>query len=239
MNFSAYTNRGNSRDNNEDSYLLEKKNGFISLIAVADGMGGHRAGEIASQIVVEYIKKFEFNFDSKLLTEIKRLINEANNKIIESGSRDIELKNMGTTLSLGIIEKLNLYIGHVGDSRIYLYRDGELKQLTSDHSLVNELLVENKIEPDEAFNHPQKHILTQALGVDEDLRIETRCVTLTEGDHLLFCTDGLTDMVRASEIKKIIKSNYGNVEKLSKSLGNKALNNGGNDNITLITGIIN
>lgn len=239
MDFSVYTNKGKSRENNEDSYLLEFDEESISLIAVADGMGGHRAGEIASEIIVDYIKEFEFDFKNEIVTEIKRLINEANQEVIKASSNNIKFKDMGTTLSLGVIKNLNLYIGHIGDSRIYLYRSGELKQLTSDHSLVNKLLAENSIEVEEAFNHPQKHILTQALGIDKELEIETRCVVLKKDDLLLFCTDGLTDMVRSEEIKKIVQSNYDDIEKLSVCLGNKALDNGGNDNITLITGIIN
>ncbi|MFW6022485.1 MAG: Stp1/IreP family PP2C-type Ser/Thr phosphatase [Halanaerobiaceae bacterium] len=230
IQYSIYTNKGNVRLDNEDSYLVIDTP--HPLYMVADGMGGHRAGDIASKMAVNYIEDYQFNYEN-LPTDINRVINKANKVIYEQGKDKKEYQGMGTTLSMGIIYNNYLYIGHVGDSRIYLFRDGDLKQLTTDHSLVNELIQNNEITSQEAFNHPQKNIITQALGSDEELKVETKKFGLKPGDRLLFCTDGLHDMLRNNEIKDILLSES-NTNKVASLLGNTAMDNGGNDNITLI-----
>lgn len=221
---------GNVRTENEDSYLI-KKNPY-PLFAVADGMGGHQAGEIASQLAVKYLDSTEFNYQD-IIESIKFAIKEANKEIYDRGKSDPAYEGMGTTLSMGIIYDNKLSIGHVGDSRIYLFRDNELKQLTTDHSLVNELIKKKQITCQEAFNHPQKNIITQALGTSSNLKIEVKEVELFNNDILLFSTDGLHDMLRFDEIKDILTLDN-DINKLSSIMSKKALAKGGNDNITFI-----
>ncbi|MFW6036162.1 MAG: protein phosphatase 2C domain-containing protein, partial [Halothermotrichaceae bacterium] len=163
MEFSIYSNIGKVRDDNEDSYIVKKEP--YPLIAVADGMGGHNAGEVASKLAVDSLKNTSFllNKDSRnILDQMETAIKKTNLSIINKGNQDIEYKNMGTTLSIGIIYDGHLYIGHVGDSRVYLYRNNKCQQLTRDDSLVNKLIEDKQITSKEAFNHPQKHIITQA-----------------------------------------------------------------------------
>ena len=237
MEFKSFTSKGNVRENNEDNYLLKLEP--YPLIVVADGMGGHRAGDVASQIAVDFIKKYKFDLDHDILAEIENLIKMINEKIINKGKKNQKYKGMGTTLSLALIYKKKLYIGHIGDSRIYLYRNQKLEKVTTDDSLVNELIESGRLSPGEAFDHPQKHILTQALGTDYDINIEKETVKLKDDDILMFCTDGLTDMIREKRIEEIIAEHTSDINTLAQKLGNKALENGGSDNITLITGIIN
>ena len=237
MEFESFTSKGNIRENNEDNFLI--KHEPFPLIVVADGMGGHKAGDVASQVAVDLIKNYEFEFDKEILDEVEDLINMVNREIINLGSKNPEYKGMGTTLSLALIYNNKLYIGHIGDSRIYIYRNANLEKITTDDSLVNELIENGKISKGEAFNHPQKHILTQALGTDFTINIENKIIELNDNDILLFCTDGLTDMIREEKIEEIITNNFSDINILTKKLGKKALENGGSDNITLITGIIN
>lgn len=237
MNSSIYYNKGKTREKNEDDYLLSTDND-LKIIAVADGMGGHKAGEVASRIVIESIEDYNFSENAEnLFDEINNVINQASKRLIEMGSNNKEFHNMGTTLSLGIIYDNLLYIGHVGDSRIYLFRNNKLNLLTTDHSLVNKLLKGKKIDKEQAFKHPQKHILTQALGLNKELKIENKEIEVKPGDLLLFCSDGLSDMVKDEEIKRILAASNDmnkDIDRLSRTLGEKALTNGGNDNITLL-----
>jgi len=236
MSFHVFTNIGNKRQNNEDSFLkLELKNGHY-ILAVADGMGGHNAGEVASSIAIESIKNYSFNFNDNIMKQIEYVINNANKDIFAYSKEDVELKEMGTTLTLTIIKDDTLYFGHVGDSRIYLY-DEMLKQVTTDHSLVNNLIKNKSIDPDEAFNHPQKNIITQALGIDKDLEIQSDKLDIKSNNIVMLCTDGLTDMIRFKNIEKVFQ-NYDNVKDMIEALGEKALQNGGQDNITIIMGSI-
>jgi len=241
LDYAIYTDRGKIRNKNEDSYLLKKEP--YPLIAVADGMGGHQAGEIASKLAVNSLADYNFNYKENILKEIEEAIKQINQHIVEEGSKNKKYREMGTTLSMGIIYKQRLYLGHIGDSRIYLLRDDTLNQLTTDHSLVHELLEKKEISCNEAFDHPQKHIITQALGLEIELKIETKKIKLKEKDLLLFCTDGLTDMIRTRDIENIINSyiinnNPFNLEELSNILGEKAISKGGNDNITIIVAFI-
>lgn len=230
LQYVVYTNKGNIRIDNEDSYLVKEKP--YPLFAVADGMGGHQAGEIASQMAVKCLDSTDFDYQD-ILSNIKMAINKANLEIYKKGKSGIMYKEMGTTLSMGILFNMELFIGHVGDSRIYIFRNKELKQLTRDHSLVNELLENKQITCQEAFDHPQKNIITQALGTSSELKIETKKIKVYNNDILLFSTDGLHDMLRYNEIKDLFFSNN-NIENISSLLGKRALELGGKDNITFI-----
>ncbi|MFW5981914.1 MAG: Stp1/IreP family PP2C-type Ser/Thr phosphatase [Halanaerobiaceae bacterium] len=236
MEFSVYSNKGKVRTDNEDSYLV--KNDDYPLFAVADGMGGHQAGEVASKMAVDVLENYQINYDNDLLAELKTAFNKANNQIFNKGKENPNFAGMGTTLTAAIIANNFLNIAHIGDSRLYLLRDNELEQITTDHSLVNELLKQKQISCQEAFNHPQKNIITQALGVVNELEIETKKIELLIGDRLLFSTDGLHDMLRFDEIKELLSRDK-SLQSLSLSMGDQAMNKGGNDNITLIIVDIN
>jgi protein phosphatase len=232
MEYVVYTNKGKVRPENEDSYLIKETP--YPLFAVADGMGGHQAGEVASQLAVKFLESAEFDYQD-ILESIRLTIEGANREIYNKGMLDSSYTGMGTTLSMGIIYENRLYIGHVGDSRIYLIRDNELIQLTTDHSLVNELIVNKQITRQEAFNHPQKNIITQALGTSDELKVEIKEIGLFSGDILLFSTDGLHDMLCSDEINDIFaKYKDKDLEQVSSILGDEALKKGGKDNITFI-----
>jgi PPM family protein phosphatase len=235
METSYYTNKGKMRNNNEDNYLIKIEP--FTVLAVADGMGGHNAGEVASKLAIDNINNYYFDKNYDFIEQINKVFIETNKLILKSGETNVSYKDMGTTLSIGIIYDKILFIGHVGDSRIYLYREGILEQLTTDHSLVNKLIERKKISANDAFNHPQRHILTQALGTNIELDIETKAINLNNNDILLFCTDGLSDMLRNEEIKLILNMKK-DINVLSRELGESAMNKGGHDNITLILSYI-
>ncbi|MGM0419397.1 MAG: Stp1/IreP family PP2C-type Ser/Thr phosphatase [Bacillota bacterium] len=236
LSTSGVTNQGLIRDKNEDDYLIQTNE--FNILAVADGMGGHQGGEVASSMAINFIEDFNWPQSEDIEDEIVRLIREVNNKIIQQGFNNLELKGMGTTLTMGVVTSDQLFYGHIGDSRLYLYREGSFKRITTDHSLVNKLLEENKITPGEAFDHPQRNILTQAIGLEKNIEIEVNSFKILPGDIILLCTDGLTDMVREEQIKEVILNNYPNIEDINQKLLNEAIEAGGKDNITIITGII-
>ena len=227
---------GKLREKNEDDYLITGD--FPELFAVADGMGGHQAGEVASATAIALIEEYDFDFEADLVRQLKELIDYINQEIIARGNKNPEYRGMGTTLTMGIKTGGKICYGHVGDSRFYLFRDGKLRKVTRDHSLVEKMVEEGKITPEEAFQHPRSNVLTQALGLEQKLEIDSNCFEISEGDLVLLCTDGLTDMLRESEIEKLILSEYPDPEKITKSLTAEALASGGSDNITIVTGII-
>ncbi len=235
MDFSFFSDKGRIRENNEDSYYYDPKK---NIFAVADGMGGHIAGEVASKLAVEVLANFSFEPYDDYCKALEEMIHEANSKIIDYGENNPDYQGMGTTFSTGIINNKTLYYAHIGDSRIYFFRNGESKQLTRDHSYVNQLVEKNEITEEEAFDHEQKNILTQALGTDSDININKGTHQLQTGDLLLFCTDGLTDMLRKEEITNYIKDNCCDPAHIATLLGEKALERGGKDNITLLVVLI-
>lgn len=234
MSFNFFTNIGNSRKNNEDSYLIMEPQNIKAILAVADGMGGHNAGEIASKIAIDTINEFSFDFEKDIVDQIEMAVKKANKNIFNYSAENDKYNDMGTTLTLSIIKDKNLYFGHVGDSRIYVY-DNQLKQITKDHSLVNDMVENETINPDEAFDHPNKNIITQALGVDKKLEIQVGETNINNDDIVMLCTDGLTDMIRFENMENVFQQNS-EVETILDTLGNIALQNGGKDNITIIMG---
>ena len=238
MHFSVYTNKGNFREINEDDYFVDNDSFSYDIAAVADGMGGHQAGEVASSTAVNFLQNFHFQPQSDIIEEIVGVIKKINKKLIKMAEDNFEFRGMGTTLSLAIIYDYNLYIGHVGDSRIYLLRENKLQQLTTDDTLVQKMIADNKIEPEDAFNHPRGNILTQGLGIDTLSGVETEQIELRSGDLILLCSDGLTDMLRREDIKKLIASCSDAETDYARVLGERALKRGGKDNITVITGLL-
>ncbi len=227
---------GRLREKNEDDYLIVRD--FPAVFAVADGMGGHQAGEVASATAIALIEEYDFNFKEDPVSQLKNLIDSINQEIISRGNKNPEYRGMGTTLTLGVKTGEQICYGHVGDSRFYLLRDGKLRKITRDHSLVGRMVEEGKITPEEAFQHPRSNVLTQALGLEQDLEIDSDCFEIRGGDLVLLCTDGLTDMLREAEIENLINLEYPDPEKITERLTAEALASGGSDNITIVTGII-
>ncbi|HNQ77614.1 MAG TPA: Stp1/IreP family PP2C-type Ser/Thr phosphatase [Acidobacteriota bacterium] len=245
VEFSALTDTGIKRTNNEDSFLvMESKN----LYAVADGMGGHSSGEIASKIAVETISDFFRNseisedstwpyaYDDNISFEgnkLKTAVAVANEKIQEYASEHPESRGMGTTVVAVLVLDSRLILCHVGDSRCYLLRDGKLSLVTSDHSWVNEQVKLGFLTEEEAQKHPFRNVITKALGTKGEATAEINETEGRSGDLLLLCTDGLNSMIPDSEIAKIVSKDTGLDEK-ARSLIDAANNAGGEDNITLV-----
>lgn len=229
----AKSDIGLIRQTNEDSYACIHPDLFL----VADGMGGHVAGEVASkmavQAVVEYLRQ---NLQPGLTPRglLEQAIARANELIYQlSKSRD-DYAGMGTTVSAVYLDGANVYWGHVGDSRVYLLRDSHLCQLTNDHSLVWELVQSGNITKAEAHTHPQRNMLTRAVGTGKTIQVDTGVTGWQKGDYLLLCTDGLTNMLSEQEICRLIKEGQLDGEKTVNLLIAEANRAGGLDNITAI-----
>jgi serine/threonine protein phosphatase PrpC len=217
---------GRLRKRNEDAYLLKD-----GLFVVADGMGGHRGGDVASNLALETIElgaSPEFT-----LQELVDGIKKANQAVLDRGESDRDLRGMGTTITAVIVEDTKAHVAHVGDSRAYLLRDGTLQQLTEDHTLVQRMVREGRLSEDEAARHPQRSVLTRALGVDEEIPVDELSLDVHPGDRLLICTDGLTSMVDRNRIQKVLEREKDPQIAADKLIdaANKA---GGDDNITVI-----
>ncbi|MHB1419289.1 MAG: Stp1/IreP family PP2C-type Ser/Thr phosphatase [Bacillota bacterium] len=233
MWFKAISDVGLVRKGNEDSYLVCPEKG---LFIVADGMGGHRAGEVASQKAVEVVRDHlgrSVAPSDDPLESLLQAVSEANRVIYHQSISNPDLEGMGTTLTVGLIKSGVLYIAHVGDSRAYLLRDREGRLITNDHSLVGELMRSGSLTENEALVHPQRHMLTRALGTAPEVEIDLAQITLYRGDYLLFCTDGLTQYVTLDEIVENVYKNV-DLDEAAASMFRSALARGGQDNITLV-----
>ena len=233
MKVVSATNVGNYRKNNEDSYYVnESKN----LYVLADGMGGHLAGERASKMATEIIgqdfaKDREIKSIDDAIEILSSSIRDANKKIFESSQENEDYRGMGTTLSSGLILGDVLIYSNIGDSRIYRINEG-MEQITQDDSFVNYLIEIGEITEEEAKNHPKKNVLTKAMGTTSDIEVIINTLDIKDKDVFLFCSDGLTNMVSDEEIFKIVKEN--SPEEARDMLLDLALKNGGMDNITFI-----
>lgn len=238
MVFGACSDIGKVRKANQDYYYAIEDENF-KLYIVADGMGGHNAGEVASFMAIksigEWIQKSEdvTKIDKELIPRfIEEGILYANSQIYKKASEDSELFGMGTTITLALIIDNNLFLGHVGDSRAYLINDDGILQLTEDHSLVAELYKNGSITLEEAACHPQKHLLTRALGTDSQIKVDTSYYQLKDNDYILLCTDGLTNLISNDDIRLVILSN--DIQQGCNELARIANIQGGFDNITVI-----
>ncbi len=234
MKISVRTDIGLRKKVNQDYYYIsdDKK-----LLIIADGMGGHKAGEVASQLAVSVISKAlskleDLPCEKDILKSIEDSIIEANNIIFKKSNEDIRYKGMGTTLSLAYIDKGLMYIGHVGDSRIYKISNNKLSQLTEDHSLVKELLKKGTITREEAENHPQKNIITRAVGTGESIEVDLVLEPLSQSDIILLTTDGLTNEVSDEEIERVFLEK--SLDEACLTLVELAKELGSYDNITII-----
>ena len=241
--FFGLTDVGKKREINEDYFVTYKIKNNIFLHIVADGLGGYNAGEVASKIcaekIIEYLSdKFDNinslkNKDYYIKNILKKSVNYANEKIYEKEKTDIKYKGMGTTVVVILTIEKDIYYLSVGDSRIY-YVDKEFKQIervTEDDTYVNSLLKKNVITEIEAKEHTQRHVLTKAIGIFENIDIMIYKLNKTSG-FILMCTDGVTNMIEDKELLEIIKLNK--LEKISKEIINKANKNGGIDNSTAL-----
>lgn len=234
--FSGGTDVGRIRRSNEDSYGIYPD---LHLYVVADGMGGHVAGEVASRLAVEAIRSFLAATlkNGRSLFPSQRLIQaiqQANEHIIQTSKGDPRLLGMGTTVVAVLIDQDTAYIGHVGDSRAYLLRNQEIKQLTKDHSLLNKYLQKGLITPENSEGYPYKHIITRALGSQPLVEVDLQTFDLQPGDCFLLCTDGLTNMLTEEDIRTILTTMDNDPEKGCRRLIEVANSKGGEDNITTI-----
>ena len=219
--FAGATDPGRRRRRNEDSYVLDPP-----LFAVADGMGGAQAGEVASKLAAGAVKEHG--------ADVEGLVQEANRRVHQRSLEDPNTSGMGTTLTVAALEEGVVSIGHVGDSRAYLVRDGNLEQLTEDHSLVGELMRTGKLSAEEAVSHPQRSMITRALGTDPNVDVDIFSVEPRVGDLFLLCSDGLTSMVEDREILRLVGEKRGDLDGLVKALIKAANKGGGEDNITVV-----
>ncbi len=223
----AVTDPGRRRRRNEDAYVVEPP-----LFAVADGMGGAQAGEVASRLAAAALK--ESGAEAGGEQRIVSLIQEANRRVYDRSNRDPSASGMGTTMTVALVEDGQVSFGHVGDSRAYLIRDGAMEQLTEDHSLVAELMRSGKLSPEEAETHPQRSVITRALGTDPDVDVDTFTIAAQTGDVFLLCSDGLTTMVSNQSILDLVERHRGDMDKALRALVSAANKGGGEDNITVV-----
>lgn len=227
---------GMVREVNQDSFLMiENKEKGIVAFGVADGLGGHNAGEIASKLCVDILKEY-FNISNKFFDdmkeEVKGIIEYANKRIFEYASENPDAFGMGTTLTLCIVHADDLYVAHVGDSRCYKVNGDDITQITRDHSLVSDMVARGEITEEEAEHHPNRNIITNALGTTEKFFIDTYETKVSSSDVILVCSDGLTSLVENSQIKEIINTNE--IDKARRKLIDTANESGGTDNITVV-----
>lgn len=231
---------GITRSNNEDSiYICSEEDKIKNLYIVADGMGGHNGGEIASKSAIEYFLEYvNKHADEEIRHEdlpdlLVGGIAYCNEQVYKKSVENEDLNGMGTTFSCVVIANGKATIAHVGDSRVYLYRKNTLSQITKDHSYVMEMVKQGKITFEEAATHPKRNIITRAVGSASNIEADIFVENLEENDILLICSDGLSAMVMDNRIQEII-GNSEDITKILQQLINEANNNGGRDNISAI-----
>lgn len=229
------TDIGSKRTMNQDSvYCNENSVGsFQNLFIVADGMGGHKAGDYASRLCVEkMVCAIEESKSITPVTILEEAVTEANKGVLEEAKSNAEYEGMGTTMVACTLQENTLYIANIGDSRLYIIND-DIKQITKDHSWVEEMVKKGELTESQARIHPQKNIITRALGIDEVVHADYFEINVKPDDKILMCSDGLTNMVEDEDIEYIIRHSS-SIEKAVENLVEKANENGGKDNITVI-----
>ena len=242
LSYAVRSHRGRIREINQDRFFVPPQEG-PHIFAVADGMGGHAAGEVASSLAVRILgKKVEevsenFHQLGQAQAEdfLRTAIQQSNTEIVQAQEQQKELQGMGTTLTAAYIWSRELLIAHVGDSQAHIFRDETILQLTEDHSLVMELHKNGEINAEEVYTHPQRHMITRFLGISDPVNVDFYASTTEPGDYLLLCTDGLTTMLRPSEIGEfLLKREANDLEVIADELLSQAINRGGSDNITFV-----
>ncbi|GAB3946372.1 Stp1/IreP family PP2C-type Ser/Thr phosphatase [Spirosoma harenae] len=240
INAVVLSDLGNVRQNNEDTGLfvrladegLRRKKGYLLL--VADGMGGHLAGEIASQMAAELINREYFQSTQNIEKSLQRAFQIANQQIFDEARTHDKFRGMGTTCTAIVVHEQELYFAHVGDSRAYILKAGQLVQLTQDHTYVQELLRKGEISAEAAANHPERNVLTQAMGTKAEVRVDIgRCVLpFDKGDRLILCSDGLYEYCLETDFIRILSQE--SLPDAAEELINLAKSRGGHDNITVV-----
>ena len=222
MRILAKSDIGKAREMNQDSYYIsDLESDELKLYILADGMGGYKGGEIASSLAVANVKNYIVNHFKKtrkdrenLLKLLRYAIEHANKVIYDKAQQDEELHDMGTTLDVCLIYNNRVFIGHVGDSRVYRIRKNIMRKITTDHSYVEKLVKEGTITREEAYNHPKKNMLMKALGCNSLVEPDVICKGFMKDDILLMCSDGLTNMLRESEIYNLLHNNADHPEEV-------------------------
>ena len=236
----AATDTGNLRGQNEDAHIAEQ-----NLFAVADGMGGHNAGEVASAMAIEHLRNVAISGVSSA-EAFAQVVRDLNSAIYTSATSTTDQRGMGTTLTAAALLKSisdtdqpsQIVIANVGDSRTYLLRSGELRQMSVDHSYVQELVTEGLLTVDEARTHPRRNIVTRALGIDEQVSVDTWTIPMFDGDRFMLCSDGLVDEVPLDEITELMRE-HSAPQLIAERLVTAAKRHGGRDNITVIVVDVN
>ena len=218
---------GRRRRHNEDQYVC-----MPPLFAVADGMGGAQAGEVASGLAAAVLN--EADGDERGEERVAALIQEANRRVFQRSNEDESTSGMGTTMTVALVDGETIAFGHVGDSRAYRLRGGVLEQLTDDHSLVGELVRSGRLSPEEAESHPQRSVITRALGTELEVDVDTFTIETEPDDLYLICSDGLTDMVPPRELQTLLIERAGDLDAVARALVDAANEGGGEDNITVV-----
>ncbi len=236
MEYSYLTDPGKVRDHNEDSVTISKNETGEILMIVADGMGGHKGGEIASSIALTNIAKMFSDTKSvgtkeEAISFLKQVVSNANMLLYKYTEENPESRGMGTTLVMALITKDYLLFGNIGDSSGYVIKNKKLYKITSDHTLVNLLVKSGEITKEQAKNHPRKNVLMRALGTNISVEMDVFDVE-TDVEGILLCSDGLTNMLEDEQIEKVLDSDLSASEK-TKKLINKCNNRGGSDNISV------
>jgi len=236
----AATDTGNLRGQNEDAHIAEQ-----NLFAVADGMGGHNAGEVASAMAIEHLRGIALGGVSSA-EAFAQVVRDLNSAIYASATSTTDQRGMGTTLAAAALlaptdnvdQPSQIVIANVGDSRTYLLRSGELRQMSVDHSYVQELVTEGLLTVDEARTHPRRNIVTRALGIDEQVSVDTWTIPMFDGDRFMLCSDGLVDEVPLEEIAELMRE-HSTPQHVAERLVTAAKRHGGRDNITVIVVDVN
>lgn len=232
MEYAVLTDVGLKRTNNEDSYLVANE-GKKKLFIVADGMGGHNAGEIASSEACRIIEAFVNQSEGDVDTLLTQAVQRANREIFVKASENTAMSGMGTTIDVCLVAKNKISIAHVGDSRVYVVNKDGCRKITKDHSIVGMMLDSGSITEEEARKHPQRNFITRAVGTAMTIEVDVVHETIHNGEYVLMCTDGLTNMVPKDEIHRIITTAT-DVNEAVEGLVQKAKENGGDDNITAL-----
>lgn len=225
---SARTDTGRRRRRNEDALVCEPP-----LFAVADGMGGAQAGEVASQLAAESVRE-QGQGGLAAPEQVIELIRAANRRVYSYSSENASARGMGTTMTVAMVAGDGVVIGHVGDSRAYLLRDDKLTQLTQDHSLVAELVRSGRLSPEEAETHPQRSVITRALGTDPEVEVDLFSLAAKDRDLFLLCSDGLTSMVADEEMERLLVDSRDDLDAATRELIEAANQAGGEDNISVV-----
>ncbi|MDE5964292.1 MAG: Stp1/IreP family PP2C-type Ser/Thr phosphatase [Eubacterium sp.] len=238
MRIVAKTDKGNVRDSNQDAYAVGEFSDEVVWSVVCDGMGGAAGGNIASALAVKVISdKINASYrdqmrDSSIKNMLDSALTAANIEVFDFAEAQPDLRGMGTTVVCAIVRDNQAYIAHAGDSRAYVINNGNIRQITTDHSMVQDLLLRGRITPEEAEHHPNKNIITRAVGVNKVIEIDFEQIDLDDEDTLLICTDGLSNYVSNDEMLELMSDgkHYAFADRLVK----KANDNGGGDNITVV-----